>query len=140
MEPQGIEAMMQRGDWAGAMLQTRAALQVTPTNPKLHAYMGICYFRQNDFANAEMCFRRAGVLDEKFWEAGTKHAQCLDRLHRYEEAYTVAKQWLKVNPSCNTLKGIILALEHQVKGDHQEGWERSRGMGYHVELGGSGKG
>ncbi|MGV3619028.1 MAG: tetratricopeptide repeat protein [Fimbriimonas sp.] len=116
------------------MMQTRAALQVTPTNPKLHAYLGLCYFRQNDFNNAEVCFRRAGTLDEKFWEAGAKQAQCLDRLHRYEEAYRVAKHWLKVNPRDRTLQGIAMALEHQVKGDHQEGWERTRGIGYQVQL------
>ena len=134
MESVGIEALMQRGDWANAMVQTRAALQVTPTNPKLHAYLGMCYFRQNDFANAEGCFRRAGALDERFWEAGTKHAQCLDRLHRYEEAFTVAKQWLKVHPGNRTLEGIIMALQHQVRGDHQEGWERTRAINYNVTL------
>lgn len=136
MEAQGIEAMMQRGDWHGAIAQAKAALQVTPTNPKLHAYEGICHFRLGDYASAEPCFRRASVLDDKFWQAGAKHAQCLYHLRRREEAYEVAKHWLKVNPNDNTLRGLIDVLAHQVKGPVQEGWERSRGMSYRVELGG----
>jgi Flp pilus assembly protein TadD len=135
MDSTGIEVLMQRGEWANAILRCQAALQVTPTNAKLHAYLGLCYFRQGDFANAEPCFRRASTLDERFWEAGAKHAQCLDRLRRREEAYEVAKHWLKVNPSDNTLRGIVVALEHQVRGNRQEGWERSRGMSYQVQLG-----
>lgn len=134
MEQSGIEALIQRGDWANAIVQCQAAIQVTPTNAKLHAYLGICYFRQEDFANAEPCFRRAGILDERFWQAGAKHAQCLYKLRRYEEAFQVAKTWAKVNPSDNTLRGLIITLEHQVKGTFQEGWERSRGAGYDIRL------
>ncbi len=136
MESTGIEAAMQRGDWQGAIVQCQAALQVTPTNPKLHAYLGMCYFRLNDFASAEPCFRRASVLDETFWQAGAKLAQCLDRLNRREEAFVVAKHWLNVNPSDNTLRGLVELLQHQVKGTYQESWEQSRGMNYRVEMGG----
>lgn len=132
----GIEAMMQRGDWHGAIAQAQAALQITPTNPKMHAYLGLCYFRLNDFAQAEPCFRRASALDERFWQAGAKHAQCLFQLRRREEAFQVAKHWLKVNPNDNTLKGLIEALGHQVRGPVQEGWERSRGLSYDVQRGG----
>lgn len=126
MEPLSIEAMMQRGDWPGALVATQAALQVTPTNPKLHAYLGLCYFRQNDFVNAEVSFRRAATLDPNFWEAGAKHAQCLDRLRRYEEAYEVAKHWQRINPRDRTLQGLLLGLEGQVRGNRTERWEKSQ--------------
>lgn len=125
---------MHQGDWDGAFAMTQAALQATPTIPKLHAYLGLCYFRKSDFASAEGCFRRAVTLDPHYWEAGAKLAQCLDRLYRREEAFTVAKQFLKVNPSDRTLQGIVHALEHQVKGHHQEGWERSRNLGTKIEI------
>jgi Flp pilus assembly protein TadD len=128
---------MRQGDWEGAKAATQAALLQVPTNPHLHAYLGICFFRQNRFEEAEPCFRRASTLDPGFWQAGAKHAQCLYQLRRREEAYQVAKHWSSVNPNDNTLRGLIHTLQHQVRGTHQEGWERTRGLGYKIERGGN---
>lgn len=134
MEVSGIEAMMQRGDWENAILACRSALQVTPGNARLNAYLGMCLFRKADFALAAESFRKATLLDPKFWEAGAKLAQCYDRMHRYEEAYSVAKEWLKVNPNDHTLQGIVHALEYQVRGNRLDGWERTRHLAHEVHF------
>lgn len=125
---------MRRGDWDGAVLACRAALQVTPTNARLHGLLGVCLFRKNDFAAAAESLRRATTLEPKFWEAGAKLAQCYDRLHRYEEAYSVAKEFLRVNPNDRTLQGLVFGLENQIRGNRVEGWERTRHLSHEVQF------
>lgn len=134
MDSNGIEVLMQRGEWEDAIAACRAALQVTPTNAKINAYLGMCLFRTGDFAAAIAPFRCATTLDPKFWQAGAKLAQCYDRLHRYEEAYATAKEWLKVMPSDRTLQGLVFALEHQVKGNRKDGWERTGHLHHEVTF------
>jgi len=136
MEGSGIEVLMQRGDWDNAILACKSALQVTPVNAKLHAYLGMCLFRKGDYATASESFRRATLLDEKFWEAGAKLAQCYDRLHRYEEAYSVAKQFSRVNPNNTALQALVHALEGQVRGNRVDGWERTRHLAHEVQFSG----
>lgn len=134
MENNGVEALMARGQWDEAIVACKSALQVTPVNPKMNAYLGMCYFRKNDFASAIEPFRRATLLDPKFWQAGAKLAQCYDRLRRYEEAYATAREWIKVNPNDHTLQGLIHALEHQVQGNRRDGWERTHALNRRVQF------
>lgn len=133
MIQEGIEAKMRQGDWEGAMVACQSALQVQPTNPKLLAYLGLCQFRKADYAAAELSFRRATLLDPNFLDAGIKHAQCLDKLRRYEEAYVVAQEWLRKKPGERTLTGLIEFLRLQVNGERQ-GWERTMGLNRNVTI------
>lgn len=130
----GIEACMQKGDWDGAIAACRAALQVMPVDAKLHAYLGCCFFRKGDFTSAIEPFRKATLLEPKFAEAGIKLAQCYDRLHRYEEAFATAKEFLKVRPGDHTLEGIVFALQDRVTEGRTEGWERTRHLSHEVHF------
>jgi tetratricopeptide (TPR) repeat protein len=134
MQDLSIETHMQHGRWDDAETACLAALQVQPASAKLHGYLGICYFRKSQFEKAAESFKKATLLDPNFIDAGIKHAQSLDRLQRYEEAYVVAKDWLRVRPSDKTLQGLVYCLEFHVKGNRVDGWERSRNFAHHVVL------
>lgn len=134
MNFQGIELLMQTQQWDDAIVECKAALQLQPTNAKLYGYLGCCYFRKGDFRSAIEPFRKASVLDPKFWQAGAKLAQCYDRLKRYEEAYETAVEWLRVQPSDHTLQGLVDGLKHQVKGNKKEGWERTAHLAYDIKF------
>lgn len=94
-----------------------------PTDAKIHAYEGICFFRMGDFASAEPCFMRASTLDERFVDAGVKRAQCLDRMHRYDEALEVAREWHRQRPNDPALNAIIEAHQYRAHPRRVEGWE-----------------
>lgn len=130
----GIDGLMQRQAWDDAILECKAALQVQPTNARLYGYLGMCYFRKGEYQNAIEPFRKASVLDPNFWEAGAKLAQCYDRLKRYEEAYEVAKEWLRVRPNDHTLQGLVDGLKLQVRGNKKEGWERTAHLAYDIKF------
>jgi len=126
--------MMQKGRWDDAILECKAVLQLQPTNARLYGYLGMCHFRKGEFELAIDPFRKASVLDPKFWEAGLKLAQCYDRLKRYEEAYVVACEWLKVRPQDHHLQGLVEALKFQAKGNKVEGWERTAHLAYDIKF------
>ena len=130
----GIEGLMQRQAWDEAIVECKAALQLQPTSAMLNGYLGMCYYRKNEFHLAVEPFRKASVLDPNFWQAGAKLAQCDDRLKRYEEAYEVAKEWLKVRPCDHTLQGLVEALKYQVRGNKVEGWERTAHLAHQVRF------
>jgi len=134
VEQSGIEALMKNQQWDEAVTACRSALQVTPVNARIHAYLGMCYFRKAEYELASESFRRATCLDPKMWEAGAKLAQCYDRLHRREEAFSVAKQWLCVNPSDRSLQALVQALGEQVQGNRLDGWERTRHLAHKVQF------
>ena len=120
-----IEVAMRTGNWVEAQKACREALMARPTDAKIHAYEGICFFRMGDYASAEPCFKRAGVLDPKFVDAGVKQAQCLDRLHRYDEALAVAREWHVLRPSDPALNAIIEVHQYRANPRRTEGWEVS---------------
>lgn len=134
MPTEGIETFLQQGKWEEAEFASRAALQICPANAKLHAYLGVCLFRQNKFDSAAESFSRATILDPKFSDAGAKLAQCYDRLHRYEEAYVVASEWIHVDPNNRILQALVRALELQVKGNRTDGWQRTAHLEVEVRL------
>ena len=134
MSSSRIEVLMQSGAWDDAIVECKAVLQLQPTNPRVHAMLGMCYFRKGEYQLALEPFRKASVLDPKCWEAGVKLAQCYDRLKRYEEAYAVAKEWLQVRPQDHTLQGLVEILQFQVKGNKVEGWERTAHLAHEVKL------
>ena len=96
-----------------------------PTDAQIHAYEGMCFFRLGDFASAEPCFMRASALDPKMVDAGVKRAQCLDRLHRYDEALAVAREWHPMRPNDPALCAIIEAHQYRRNPRRTEGWEIS---------------
>ena len=134
MSHPGIDGLMQQQAWDDAIIECQAALQLQPTNSRLYGYLGICFFRKGEYHLAIDPFRKACVLDPNFWEAGAKLAQCFDRLHRYEEAYEVATEWLKVRPNCHTLQGLVEALKYQVRGNKVEGWERTAHLAHEIKF------
>ena len=119
-----IEGLLAQGKLAEAAESCQVAILRHPTNARFHAYLGMSLFRTEQFAPAESSFRRATLLDPKFWEAGVKHAQCLYQLRNFEEAYKVAMEWAKVRPADNTLRGLIEFLKPLIQGERQ-GWERT---------------
>jgi len=133
MNFQNVEAMMARADWDGAIVECKAILQVQPTNARVHAYIAMCYMRKNDFATAETGFKRATLLDPKFWEAGVKQVQCLYHLKRYEEAYVLAQEWHRERPGDRTLNSMLDFLRPICRGERQ-GWERTAGLSHNVRL------
>ncbi len=134
MSNSGIDALMLKGAWDDAIIECKAVLQLQPTNARLHGLLGMCHFRKGEYDKALEPFRKASVLDPKFWEAGVKLAQCYDRLRRYEEAYTTAKEWLRVRPQDHTLQGLVELLQYQVRGNKVEGWERTAHLAHNIKF------
>jgi tetratricopeptide (TPR) repeat protein len=135
----GIETHMQNGRWEEAEHACNAALQVQPTSAKLHAYLGMCYFRRSICDKAVDSFKKATLLDPNFVDAGIKLAQSYDRLQRYEEAYATAVEWLRIRPADRTLQGLVHGLQHQVKGNRTDGWERTQRVSHRVVLASDGE-
>jgi tetratricopeptide (TPR) repeat protein len=120
-----IQNTMRKGHWADAQILCRDLLTSRPTDASLHAFEGICYFRLGNFAAAEPCFARATALEPKFVDAGIKRCQCLDRLHRYDEALMLAKEWVVQRPSDPALNAIIEIHQYRANPLRTEGWEIS---------------
>jgi tetratricopeptide (TPR) repeat protein len=135
MNQEYIEGLLQNGKVDDAIVNCNCVLQVTPNNARVLGLLGMCYYRKQEYATALEHFRRATLLDPKFVDAGLKHAQCLDRLRRYEEAYEVAKEWHRIQPSNNMLKSLTEALQQHSRGTYQ-GWERTAALNTTVRFGG----
>lgn len=118
-----------------AIVACKAVLQVTPNNARVIGLLGMCYFRKQDFASACEQFRRATLLDPKFVDAGLKQAQCLDRMKRYEEAHSVASDFLRLQPNNNMLRALVEQLQPYCHGTRQ-GWERTASLNTTVRFGG----
>jgi tetratricopeptide (TPR) repeat protein len=120
-----IEGLMQRGQWDDAIVECKAVIQVMPGNPTVHAYLGMCYFRKEDWENAASELRLATILDPKFLDAGVKLAQVLHKLKRHLEAYDVAMDFLHHYPGNKNLLGLADYLKPYVDSRRIDGWERS---------------
>jgi tetratricopeptide (TPR) repeat protein len=133
LDQNGIEGLMRQGNWDDAMLACRSALQVQPTNAKMHAYLGLCQFQKQDWQGAAGSFQKATALQPDFWQAGAKLAQSLERMRRYPEALDVAREFARVQPNDITLQGLIRYLTPMVR-NRVEGWERTAHLGIEVRL------
>lgn len=138
MDQPGIEGLMRQGRWDDAAIACKAALQVQPTNPKMHAYLGLCHFQRQDFPSAADSFRRATALDPQFWQAGAKLAQSLERMRRYDEGLEVATEFLRIQPNDITLQGLVRYLSGMARG-RREGWERTAHLGFEVRMASDGR-
>lgn len=122
---QEVEQLMARGNWEGAFAACQSLAVEHPSSAKVQGYLGLCLYRQQNFEAAAACFRKALLLDEKFWEAALKLAQCLDRLMQYEEALEAAKAAHKLRPSDPTINVLVNGLERQVCEKPVDGWQKS---------------
>lgn len=120
-----IERHIRKSNWAEALKATKHLLQDHPSQARLHGYAGLCNFRLEQFESAVDSLRRAVVLDENFWEAGTLLAQALDRLLRFEEALDVVEQFLVVRPSDPTLIHLRNGLQRIVPERITDAWQKS---------------
>jgi tetratricopeptide (TPR) repeat protein len=123
---------MRTGDWDGAAVRCRQALNLQPTNGMLHAYEGMCHYRKERYSEAEPCFRRACTLDPKLAEAAVKQAQCLEKLHRYKEAMDVVKEWLPHRPNDIALQALYDFLKTKYESEEHDKWELQKRMNVHV--------
>lgn len=120
-----IEAAMRAGRWTEGQQACREALMARPTDARIHACEGMCFFRLGDFPSAEPCFMRATALDPSFIDAGVKRCQCLDRMRRYDEALELAREWHTKRPNDPALNAIIEAHQYRANPRRIEGWEIS---------------
>ena len=120
-----VEKLMYALRWEEARLLAERLVLTNPTNPRLHGYIGMCLFREGKLEVAVVSFRRAIALDHKFWEAGTKLAQCLLQMKNNEEAHKVAQEWLVVRPNDSSLRGMVEFLKPHVRGEKQR-WEMNQ--------------
>jgi tetratricopeptide (TPR) repeat protein len=130
-----IEAHIRTGKWLDARHLAEQFLQVHATHARAYGYLGLTYFRTGEFEKALEPLRKAIVLDDQFWEAGTLLAQSLDRLLRFEEALAIAEQFLAVRPSDQTLLLLREGLKRNVPEKVTDSWQKSTQLDWHhVEL------
>ncbi|MHB8636270.1 MAG: tetratricopeptide repeat protein [Fimbriimonadaceae bacterium] len=127
-----IAAMMQAGEWEDAIHACQAVLQVQPTCGKFHAALGESYFQVGRLNEAATSFERAYVLDPTLWRSAVRHAQVLEKLHRYRESMDVVTEWLRTKPGNTDLLGLKEFLETQPESQEHDGWERTRRLGVTV--------
>lgn len=131
---QSIEAHMRHARWLEAQRLCRELLFARPTDAKLHALEGICFFRLGDFAAAEPCFTRATALEPSFVDAGVKRCQCLERLKKIDEAVFLAREWQAKRPSDPTLRHLIHTYGNRPNPYRTEGWEVTLRPGRVIEY------
>ncbi len=135
MDLSALDGYVRAKQWTEALTEAKRLIHLHPTHAAFHWYEGMIYYANERFDLAEPGFRRATSLDPKYSAAGAKLAQCLYRLHRYEEAFSEAKFWLKIAPNDHTLQGLVYTLEHQV-GGRTERWEKTRRLDRTITFGG----
>jgi len=130
-----IEEYIRKGQWLDALHLAEQFLQIQPTNAHVQGYVGLCHFRSCQFEKAIEPLKKAIVLDDQFWEAGTLLAQAYDRLLRYEEALQVVEQFLAVRPSDPTLTHLKEGLMRNVPQKITDSWQLTTQLDWHhVEL------
>lgn len=126
-----INDLMRQANWAEASRLLREQLEPQPINARLQAQLGYCCFQMRDYAGAEEAFRRATMIDTRFWQAGRMHAECLDRLGRYEDALLVAEHWRVIEPNDPFLEHLTEGLRRQV--DNNSGaWTKTINPNWHT--------
>ena len=124
-----VVAMMQAGKWEEAIFTCQTMLQVQPGNGRIHACMGESNYQLGRLVDAEPSFMRAYTLDPALWRAAVRHAQCLEKLHRYRDSMDVVVEWLRIKPGNTDLLGLKEFLETQHESQEHDGWERTRRLG-----------
>ena len=128
-----IENFIRRNDLDEAFFECEKALQLYPTNGKLHAYKGMCHWQKNEYEKAEKEFLAAYSLDPTLGHTATKRAQCLEKLRRYREAMDVVKEWLPICPNDYLLQGLYEFLQFQYSAEEHDAWEKTRRIELKIE-------
>ena len=132
---QEIEKLLGQGKWQEAQAKAEQMILAQPVNRRAHAYLVLSLYRQGKLEQAVSSLKKATILDEEFWEAGTKLAQCLDQLQRYEEALEVVEQFLAIKPSDSTLLHLESGLRRNVPEKITDSWQKTTFLDHHhVEL------
>jgi Flp pilus assembly protein TadD len=122
-----LKQLVLENRWDEAAQEVALELCKRPSDPKLHGLQGWCLYQQGRYEEAARAFERATLIDIHYWEAGRMHAECLDRLRRYDEAIQVAERWLRVQPNDRRLRMLAESL-----GRHHEdklgGWTKTRDL------------
>lgn len=125
-----VNDLMRQQKWTEASRILQLALAEQPINARLQAQLGYCQFQVRDYVMAEQAFRTATMIDTRFWQAGRMHAECLDRLGRYEDALLVAEHWRVIEPNDPFLEHLTEGLRRQV--DNNSGaWTKTINPNWH---------
>jgi len=122
MTQEEIEDRLANQDWTAAEEGCREFLRGKPVNPKVNGYLGWCLMQRKDHVGAVESLRRALNLDPKMWKAGLYLSQCLIQLNRYQEAWPVVEDSIKLAPNDRTLLALRDFLQDRVK-HRGERWE-----------------
>lgn len=123
---QTIEQLMRTGNWQAVESACRDLLLTHPTNPKVHAYLGLSYFKRGFYEQSVDPLKRATILDPNFADAGFKLAQALNQTRRYKEALQVAREYHHICPNNAVLEGMIEFLSSKRGVEESDAWERTR--------------
>lgn len=129
---QEVEQMMASNNWQGALAKCKELGVQYPTSAKVMAYTGLCFYKAQDFGNAATYFKKALLLDEKYFDAALKLAQCLDRLLLYSEALEAAQVAHKLRPSDPTANVLLNGLQRQVASEPAQAW--NKGVRHNVTI------
>lgn len=116
---------MRTGAWDQALEMCDRMVVEFAGHAKTHAYQGLCLFRLGRFEEAAVPLKRAYELDPDAVDVGTKYAQCLDRLGRYEDAYDVVEALLPKRPSDPFLTAMQIGLREFIPQRVTDGWQKS---------------
>lgn len=120
-----VEALMRKGAWEEALEICRTMVVQYAGHAKVHSYEGLCLFRLGRFEEAVVSLKRAHELDPNVVDVGTKYAQCLDRLGKYEDAYDVVRAVLPHRPSDPFLTAMEIGLREFIPQRVTDGWQKS---------------
>ena len=79
----------QAGDLIRALTSVLKGLEAAPNSADLHNLLGLIYFRQKDYVQAEQDFRKANAIDPRLPEVYNNLGAMLYESGRLEEAKTI---------------------------------------------------
>lgn len=126
-----LDLLIQRGQWSEVFTRAQALIQIQPADARLHAYLGLCYMRGNQFDHAIPSFKRAVTLKPEFFEAQLKLAQCLDRMQRYDEAVEPVTEALRLRPNDVTTQILHRGIMRNATKTVTDGWQKSEAPMFH---------
>lgn len=86
------------GDWAEAVKRWRCSLDLYPWNATSEHLIGYYHLRQQELAQAELCFLRSLCLDPEFKASYANLSATYLAMSRYADAKQVAEEGLKRHP------------------------------------------
>jgi tetratricopeptide (TPR) repeat protein len=92
-------ALMERGDFAGAIAAYDHALPLTPNYHLLEVNIGVAHGQLHHDAEAERHFLRAIALEPADWRAHVHYARWLAAVHRTADALAHARLAREMNPA-----------------------------------------